>query len=106
MTCQLKQLREALQEYMYQKPNDSPETEVENKFQYVEKTNMKQTKEQTDRNPKTKRLDCIRCGTPTWSEQYDCHARDKKCTKRGKPGHYAKCCRSTQKTNHLAEEEK
>ena len=30
--------------------------------------------------------------------------RGKKCAKCGKPGHFAKCCRSSKKINHIAEE--
>ena len=31
--------------------------------------------------------------------------RETKCIKSGKLGHYAKCCRSTRKVNHIADEE-
>ena len=49
-------------------------------------------------------MDCNRCGAPNWSKQHDCPARGKKCAKSGKPGHYAKFCRSMKKSNHIAEE--
>ena len=39
------------------------------------------------------------------SKQHECPAIGKKCAKCGKPGHYAKCCRSMKKIEHIAEEE-
>ena len=43
----------AIHEYMYEKLNDSPETEAEKKIRHVEKRKMKPTREQTDKNTKT-----------------------------------------------------
>ena len=50
-------------------------------------------------------MDCNRCGAPNCSKQHECPARGKKCSKCGKSGHYAKCCRSMKKINLVAEEE-
>ena len=50
-------------------------------------------------------MDCDRRGAPNWSKQHECPAIVTKCAKCGKPGHYAKCCRSRKKNNHIAEEE-
>ena len=52
-----------------------------------------------------RKIDCKRCGAPKWSKQNECHTRRKKCVKRGKIEHYAKCCRSSRRMNHVAEEE-
>ena len=76
------------------------------KIRHVEKRKLKYGKEHTERNPKTaRRLDCNRCGAPNWSKQHDCLAKGKKCAKCGKLGHFAKCCRSGRKINHIADEE-
>ena len=40
------------EEYMYEKLNDSPETDDEKKIRYVEKRNFELTKEQADKNTK------------------------------------------------------
>ena len=49
-------------------------------------------------------MDCNKCGAPNWSKHYECPARGKKCTN-GEMRHYAKCCRSARKINHIADEE-
>ena len=94
--------RDAIHEYMYEKLNESPETEEEKKIRHVDKRKLTKNKEQTERYPKTRRLDCNECN---WSKQHECPARGKKCAKCGKLGHYAKCCRSMRKINHIADEE-
>ena len=71
----------------------------------MEKRKLKYGKEQTERNPKARRLNRNRCGAPNWSKQHDCPAKGKKCVKCSKLGHYTKCCRSTRKINHIADEE-
>ena len=82
------------------------ETDEDKKIRHVEKRKLKYGKEHTERNPKTaRRLDCNRCGAPNWSKQHECPAKGKKCAKCGKLGHYAKCCRSGRKINHIADEE-
>ena len=98
-------ITDAIHEYMYEKLNESPETEEEKKIRHVDKRKLAKNKEQTERYPKTRRLDCNKCGAPNWSKQHECPARGKKCAKCGKLGHYAKCCRSMRKINHIADEE-
>ena len=98
-------ITDAMHEYKYEKLNEAPETEEEKKIRNVDKRKLTKNKEQTERYPKTRRLDCNKCGPPNWSKQHDCPARGKKCVKCGKLGHYAKCCRSTGKINHIADEE-
>ena len=99
-------ITEAIHEYMYEKLNESPETDEDKKIRHVEKRKLKYGKEHTERNPKTaRRLDCNRCGAPNWSKQHECPAKGKKCAKCGELGHYAKCCRSGRKINHIADEE-
>ena len=98
-------ITDAIHEYMYEKLNKSPETEEEKKIRHVDKKKLTRNKEQTERYPKTRRLDSNKCGAPNWSKQPECAARGKKCAKCGKLGHYAKCCRSMRKINHIADEE-
>ena len=45
---------EAIHEYMCEKVNDSDETVEERKIRHVVKRKLKYTKEQTERNPRTK----------------------------------------------------
>ena len=98
-------ITEAIHEYAYEKLNESPETDEDKKIRHVEKRKLKYGKEHTERNPKTaRRLDCNRCGAPNWSKQHECPAKGTKCAKCGKLGHYAKCCRSGRKINHIADE--
>ena len=99
-------ITEAIHEYMYEKLNESPETDEDKNIRRLEERKLKYGKEHTERNPKTaKRLDCNSCGAPNWSKQHECPAKGKKCAKCGKLGHYAKCCRSGRKINHIADEE-
>ena len=72
-------------------------TEEEKKIRYVDKRKLKNRKEQTERYPITRRLDCNKCGAPNWSKQSECPPRGKKCIKCGKLRQYAKCCRSAKK---------
>ena len=87
-------ITEALHEHMYEKLNDSPETEEEKKIRYLNKRKAKSHKEQMDKPTKFKKMDCNRCGAPNWSRQHEFPARGKKCAKCEKFGHYAKCCRT------------
>ena len=87
----------AIHEYMNEKLNDSPETDEEKKIRYVEKRKFELTKQQADKNTELRKMDCYRCGAPNWSKQHECPARGKKRAKFGKPGHFAKCCRSMKK---------
>ena len=96
---------ETILEYMYEKLNDSPETEEEEKIPYLEKRRTKPTKEQLGKPTKFKKVDCNCCVAPNWSRQLECPARGKKCAKCGKIGHFAKCCRANKKVNHIMEEE-
>ena len=101
----LEAITDAIHEYMYEKLNDSPETEEEKKIRYVNKRKTTTTKEQPEKPAKFKKIDCNRCGAPNWSRQHECPARGKKCAKCGKIGHFAKCCRANKRVNHLMEGE-
>ena len=46
-------ITEAIHEYLYEKLNDSPETEEEKTIRHVEKRKLKYTKDQVDRNTKS-----------------------------------------------------
>ena len=95
----------AIHENVYEKLNESSETEEEKKIRHVDKRKLKSSEKQTKRYSKTRRMDCNKCGTPNWSKLHECSTREKKCTKCGKLGHCAKCCRSARKINHIADEE-
>ena len=71
----------------------------------MDKRKLKNSIEQTDRYSKTRRMDCNKCGAPNWCKQRECPARGKICIKGGKVGDYDKCCRTTRKLNHIADEE-
>ena len=98
-------ITDAIHEYMYEKPNESPETEEENKIRHVDKRKLMKNKEQTERYPQTRRKDCNKCGAPNWSKHHESPARGKKSVKCSKLGHYAKCCRSIRKINYIADED-
>ena len=96
-------ITDAIREYMYKKFNEPPESEEKKKIRQVDKRKLNNNKEQAERYPKTRRLDCKKYGASNWSKQHECPARGKKCIKCGKLVHYAKCCRSLRKINHLEE---
>ena len=98
-------ITEALHEYMYEKLNDSPETEVEKKIRCFNKRKTRSTKEPLDKPGKFQKLDCNKCGATNWSNQHECPARGKKCAKCKKIGLYAKCCRLNKKVNRIQENE-
>ena len=68
-------ITDAIHEYLYEKLNESPETEEEKKIRHVDKRKLKNSKEQTERSSKTRRMDCNKCGAPNSSKQYECPAR-------------------------------
>ena len=70
-------ITEAIHEYMYEKLYESPEIEEEKKIWHVEKRKLNLTRDQTDRNTKSRIMDCNRCGAPNWSKQHECPAREK-----------------------------
>ena len=97
-------ITDILHEYMYEKLNDSPETDEEKK-NHLNKRKTRINKETSDKLAKFKKIDCNRCGAPNWSRQHECPARGKKCAKCGKIGHFPKSCRSNMKINHIQDEE-
>ena len=98
-------ITEGLHEYMYETLNDSPETEDEKKILYLSERKTESTKEPLDKPINIKKLDCIKCGALNWSRQHECPTRGKKCAKCEKIGHYAKCCRTNKRVNHVQENE-
>ena len=97
-------ITEALHEYMYEKLNDSAETE-DKKIRYFTKRKPKSTKDLSEKPTKFKNVDCNRCGAPNRSRQHECPARGKKCAKCEKIGHYAKPCRKNKRVNHVQDDE-
>ena len=98
-------ITDAIHEYMYEKLNDSPETEEEKKIRYANKRKTKITKEQPEKPANFKKIDFNRCGALNWSRQHECPARGKTCGKCGKIGHFAECCSANRNVNHLMEGE-
>ena len=88
---------------MFEKLNDSPETEEGKKIRYLNKRKTKSTEEQPEKPTKFKKIDCNCCGAPNWSRQHECPARGKKCAICGKIGYFAKCFLANRKVNHLME---
>ena len=67
-------ITDAIHENMYEKLNESPETEEEKKIRHVDKRKVTKNEEQTERYPKTRRLDSNNCGALNWSKQHECPA--------------------------------
>ena len=97
-------ITEALHYYMYEKLNDSPETEEEKKIRYLNGRKTKGTKEMSGKPTKFKKLDFNRCGAPNWTRQHKCPAKGKKRAKCEKIGHYAKYCRTNKRINHIQDD--
>ena len=91
-------ITDTIHEYMYEKMNESRDSEEETKIKHVERKRNYQKLEKEKPN-KFRKVDCIRCGAPNWSKSHDCPAKTKKCLNCGKIGHYAKLCRTKQKTD-------
>ena len=98
-------ITDALHEYMYEKMNDSPETEKEKKIRYLNKRKTRNIKELSEKPTKFKKIDCNRCGAPNWTRQHECPAKGKKCAKCEKIGHFAKYCRTNKRINHIQDDE-
>ena len=64
-------ITDATHEYKYEKMNESPATEEKKKIRHVDERKVIKNKEQTERYPKTRRLDCNLCGAPNWSKQHE-----------------------------------
>ena len=79
-------IKEAIHQFMYEKYNDSPETEEESQIRHIDKRKTKSTKEQTDRNMKYRKVHSNRCGAHNWSKQQERPAKGKKCVKSRKMG--------------------
>ena len=98
-------ITETLHEYMYEKLNESPETEEEKKIRYLKKRKTKNIKDLSEKPTKFRKVDCNRCGAPNWFRQHECPAKVKKCAKCEKIGHYAKYCRTNKRVNHVQDDE-
>ena len=91
-------ITDSIHEYMYEKMNESRDSEEETKIKHVDRKRNYQ-KPEKEKSNKFRKVDCIRCGAPTWSKLHDCPAKTKKCLNCGKIGHYAKLCRTEQKSD-------
>ena len=90
-------ITDIIHDYMYEKINESRDSEEETKIKHVDRKKYYQKPEKEKPN-KFRKVDCIRCGAPNWCKQHDCSAKTKKCLNYGKTGHYAKLCRTKQKS--------
>ena len=88
-------LTDTIHEYMYEKMNEYGRRN-KNKTRGQKK---KLPKPERNKPNKLRKVDCIRCGAPNWNKQHDCPAKTKKCLNCGKTGHYAKFCRTKQRTD-------
>ena len=91
---------DAIHEDMYKKIKDSLETEEEKKIRYLNTRKTRPSKKLPDKPTISKKMDSNKCGAPNWS-RHECPARGKKCATCGKICHFAKCCRSNRKVNHV-----
>ena len=73
-------ITEALHEYMYEKLDNSTETEEKKKIRNLKrrKTKSTKTKDLSEKPTKFKNVDCNRCGATNWSRQNKGPARGKK----------------------------
>ena len=76
-------ITDAIHGYMYEKLDDSPETDKKKQIRYLKNRKTRATKEQPDKPTKFKKTDCNRFGAPNWPRQHECPARGKKRVKCG-----------------------
>ena len=82
-------ITDTIHEYMYEKMKQKKHLDRKRSYQKPER----------NKPNKLRKVDCIRCGAPNWNKQHDCPAETKKCLNCGKNGHYAKFCRTKQRTD-------
>ena len=80
-------ITDILHEYMYEKLNDSPQTEEEKRIRYLNKRKTRTNKETEDKPAKFKKMDCNRCGAPNWSRQQECKMRKDRPLRKKLPAH-------------------
>ena len=71
-------ITDTIHEYMYEKMNESKDSEEETKIKHVDRKRTYQRPEK-ERQNKFRKVDCIRCGAPKWNKSHDCPAKTKKC---------------------------
>ena len=91
-------ITDTIHEYMYEKMNESKDSEEGTKIKHVDRKRTYQRPQKGGQN-KFRKVDCIRCIAPNGNKSHDCPAKTKKCLSCGKIGHYARFCRSKQKTD-------
>ena len=94
----VKAIIDAFHEYMYEKMNESRDSDEETKIKHVRRKRNYQKPEKEKLN-KFSKFHFIRCGAPNWNKHNDCLAKTKKCPICGKIGHYAKLCGTKQKSD-------
>ena len=127
----LETITEQIHEYMYEKLNDSSETDNESRIKHISGYNRKRKPEwrnarsnpkKPSNNPngndkpinrkynsdqpenKSYNTDCHKCGRPNWTRTHNCPAREQKCRNCQKLGHFAKVCRSAKRIQYIQDE--
>ena len=98
-------ITDTIHEYLYEKMNESRDSEEETKIKYVDiKTNYQ--KPENKKPNKFRKVDCIRCGALEQTTRLP--GKTKKCLKCRTIGHYAKLCWTKQtldrKIKHIVPE--
>ena len=91
-------ITDTIHENMYEKMNESKDSEEKTKIKHVDRKRTYQKPEREKQN-KFRKVDCLKCGAPNWNKSHNCPAKTKKCLNCGKIGHYARLCRSKQNSD-------
>ena len=78
--------------------NETRDSEEETKIEHVDRKRNYQKPEKENPN-KFRKVDCIRCGAQKWNKQHDCPVKRKNRLSYGNVGHYAKLCRTKQRSD-------
>ena len=69
-------ITDTIHEYMYEKMNESKDSEEETKIKHVDRKRTHQKSEREKQN-KFRKIGCNKCGAPNWNKSHDCPAKTK-----------------------------